>query len=996
MFFITAKVFSQDDDLLRFIENKGQFENNVLFKVQTNNSYIFFERNAVTFKIFNEEQYRKNHSHPHKTSDENGTISGHTIRYKFNNSGKNSLIIGEGKFIEKYNYFLGNDKRKWATDVNVFSQIIYKNIYDGIDLKFFSKHGKLKYEWIVNPKTDASKIEMEIEGCDSLKIIEKSLVIHTSIGNIYDKNLECWCTDFDAKNSLKCSYKLNNNILTYTIDKNVDDAHTLVIDPILIFSTYSGSKGDNFGFTATYDEKGNLYAGGITDNKHGEYPVSTGAFQTICKGGKAREPVNLSCDITISKYDSSGKNLLYATYIGGKDDDYPHSMVVNSDTELVVFGTTYSKDFPMNGNGFDTTHSNKNDTFFNTDIIVFKLSKNGNILQSSTYFGGFNNDGLTDKALKFNYADDFRGEVLTDKSDNVFIVSSTNSNDIPLMNAQKTKLEGPADGVCIKFSKDLKNLLWSTYFGGNGSDGIYSLEFDKNENIYIAGGTFSTNLVAHQTALDKTANGDIDGFLAMYNKSTFSLDKLTYYGTYKYDQIYFLEIDKYGNVYAAGQTEGEIIPSKGVYCNKTKTGQFILIADENLSLIKKQTVFGAREFTPEISPSAFLVDSCGSIYLSGWGSAIVRLGTTKGLPITSNALQTTTDNQDFYLAVFGKNLSSLLYATYFGGNQSGDHVDGGTSRFDKRGVIYQSVCSSCPSQGGATLNDFPTTPNAAFPKNISWRCSNAAFKIDFQINNLVKAEFLPDTIACGPAEIQFVNRSTGNGRYIWDFGDSKISSDINPLHTFEKPGIYTIQLIAIDSNTCNNTDTATKNLIVKKKSKADFEIKTFECTSKIEIINKSNSHKTSDWDFGDGNDFAGENPRFHEYKSPGTYKIQLITDKLELCPDSMLLNIEINGTPEDKIKLVNVFTPDGDGKNDCFHFGGGLNECSEIELTIFDRWGLKVFETKDFNECWNGKILNKGKQCPEGTYFYILKYKGKLPQMNKYTEGTVTLIRNGN
>lgn len=108
-------------------------------------------------------------------------------------------------------------------------------------------------------------------------------------------------------------------------------------------------------------------------------------------------------------------------------------------------------------------------------------------------------------------------------------------------------------------------MLWSTYFGGKGSDGIYSLEFDKNENIYVAGGTFSYNLPTTSGVFNKTNNGGIDGFMAVYNKKTFALNKATYFGTSAYDQIYFLEIDKLGNVYATGQTEGNITPSKGVY-----------------------------------------------------------------------------------------------------------------------------------------------------------------------------------------------------------------------------------------------------------------------------------------------------------------------------------------------------------------------------------------------------------------------------------------------
>jgi gliding motility-associated-like protein len=1315
---------AQDVDALQFIENKGQFDSKVLFRVQLNSGYVFLEQNAITFKIFDEKNYAEAHQHLHKDHQKTDEtiIYGHVFKYKFYKSRTNLTVRGQKPFFEKFNYFLGNDKSKWASNVLAFSEVIYTNVYDGINLKVYSLHGQIKYEWIVSPGADASQIELELVGLDSTAIKNNALLLHTSIGTFPDKNLEVWQSSGQLKKvyalGLKCNYVLKKNRISYQFPEGYNKDMELVIDPILVFSTYSGSRGDNFGYTATFDVRGDLYAGGITDNKHGEYPVTTGAFQTTCQGGKGREPVTLPCDITISKYDSSGKKLLYATYIGGSDDDYPHSMIVNSDTELVVFGTTYSKNFPMAANGYDTSHNSNTSTTKYTDIVVFKLSKNGDKLKGATFFGGSNHDGLTDSALKFNYADDFRGEVLTDKADNIFVVSSTNSSNIPLKNESKSALEGKADGLCLKFSKNLDQLLWSTYFGGNGSDGIYSLEFDKSENIYVAGGTQSSNLPVHSTALNKTLNGGTDGFMAIFIKSSLSLTNATYYGTSAYDQIYFLEIDKSGDVYGTGQTTGNITASANVYSNKPKTGQFILIADENLDKIKKQTVFGNRQNNPEISPSAFLVDSCGNIYLSGWGSYIKegRVGTTTGLPITSNALQKTTDGSDFYLAVFAKNLSRLLFASYYGGNQSDDHVDGGTSRFDKRGVIYQSVCSSCPNTGGPTLNDFPTTAGSAFPKNVSWRCSNAAFKIDFQINNIVKADFIPDPTLCGPALIQFTNQSTGNGTYHWDFGDGKTSTVVNPLHSYPNTGKYTIKLIAIDSNTCNISDTITKvgnvlqrptaafevknipctgkveitnksnnytglswdygnghkdsvvnplaytytpagrytirliadqqklcedtafvtvyirsdtfvmakfipdslicgsalvqftnlsngkgsfkwlfgdgntsnlknpqhtfaagkfttkliaidstkcnisdtvtrtitalvppvadfeinnipctkkvsvvnkskdyttanwdyddghtdstinppvyeytgpglyriklitdakkmctdtafvdvfirnSTLVKadfipdttlceaaevqftnlsigtakffwdfddgnsstddnpkhsftkdgsyqvkmiaidsttcnvadtamrtvnvvKRSLADFEIKTFECSSRIEITNKSKDFETADWDFGNGDTSELTNPPNYEYKAPGLYKITLISDAKKTCPDTTVLEVDIIGTPDDRIIPLNVFTPDGDGINDCFRFDGYLNDCSKFKLIIYNRWGQKMFETKDITECWNGNVNNGKKLCPEGTYLYICEYKGLSNQVLPRFEGTVTLIR---
>ena len=533
---------AQDNDALQFVENQGQFEKEVLFRVQLNTGYVFLERNAITFKVFNEMEYRKAHQHLHKdTLVKNPIIHGHVFKYKFYNCQNNIGVNGQKPFKEKFNYFLGNDKSKWASNVSVFSEVIYTNVYEGIDLKVYSKYGQIKYEWMVSPNADASQIDLELEGLDSVISKGNSLVLKTSIGTFIDKNLEAWQSSGELKKvyflGLKCNYVLNNNRISYQFPNGYNHALPLVIDPILIFSTYSGSRGDNFGYTATFDLRGNLYAGGITDNSHGEYPVTVGAFQTVCKGGQGFDPVNLPCDITISKYDSSGKILLYATYIGGVEDDYPHSMVVNSDTELVVFGTTYSQDFPMKSNGFDISHNSYSATNGFTDIVIFKLSKNGDQLKGSTFFGGNNHDGLTDAALRYNYADEFRGEVLIDKADNIYVVTGTNSNNIPLKNSSKSSLEGLADGLCLKFSKNLDQLLWSTYFGGNSSDGIYSLEFDKNENIYIAGGTLSSNLPTHVGAISKNNNGLRDGFMAVYNKTTFALQKATYYGTDKYHQI---------------------------------------------------------------------------------------------------------------------------------------------------------------------------------------------------------------------------------------------------------------------------------------------------------------------------------------------------------------------------------------------------------------------------------------------------------------------------
>ena len=124
---------------------------------------------------------------------------------------------------------------------------------------------------------------------------------------------------------------------------------------------------------------------------------------------------------------------------------------------------------------------------------------------------------------------------------------------------------------------------------------------------------------------------------------------------------------------------------------------------------------------------------CDKIYISGWGSNLGGSLSTLNLPFTYDAYQNTTDGNDFYLMVLDDFMDTLLYATYFGGTQSNEHVDGGTSRFDKKGVIYQSVCAGC---GGNS--DFPIEPSigAVSSTNNSFNCNNAVFK--FNVTSKIK------------------------------------------------------------------------------------------------------------------------------------------------------------------------------------------------------------------------------------------------------------------
>ena len=428
--------------------------------------------------------------------------------------------------------------------------------------------------------------------------------------------------------------------------------------------------------------------------------------------------------------------------------------------------------------------------------------------------------------LTKNYGDQFRGEVILDKYDNIYVASNTSSGDFPVLKGpQSTYGGGTNDGVAIAFNADLSNLLWSTYLGGNGMDALYSVKVDRGGNVIVAGGSNSPDFPVTPGTIktSKPSWGDIDGVVVKLNSGGDSIMASTFIGTYEYDQVYFTDLDSAGHVYLLGQTQGPFPVTPGVYSNPN-SGQFIQKLGQNLDTVYYSTVIGTGAGSPDFSPTAFLVNECENILLSGWGGVLNHPGfgyiggSTIGLPVTDNAFQKETDGTDFYLAVLLQDAKQLLYATYFGENGGrGEHVDGGTSRFDKRGIVYQSVCGGCGGSSG-----FPTWPPDVWSTtNKSSNCNNAAFKFD--LANLL-ARFDTDTEdftnrgireGCYPLTLVFLNESIGGEDFLWDFGQGTVTDkEDSILITYENPGIFPVVLTATDINTCVRVSKAHGNITV--------------------------------------------------------------------------------------------------------------------------------------------------------------------------------------
>jgi gliding motility-associated-like protein len=803
-------------DGIRFTENIGQWEQPFLFKANIGNGALFLEKTSFTYNFYNADNY---HFHNFKVSEPAEKLKSHAFRINFLGANTNTSIASKNTFPEYYNYFLGKNPKNWKSNVKAHQLVYYNNIYNNIDLTIYSLGNKLKYDVIVNPGGKVKDVQFMYEGHDKLSIDEKgNLHISTSVNEITEQKPYAYQLIDGNKIEIPCEFNLKGNTISFKILKSYQKKYPLIIDPVLIFASYSGSTSDNFGMTATYGYDGSLFAGGTAFNVG--YPTTLGAFDTSFNG----VPAGGITDVVITRYDSTGTNLIYSTYIGGTQAETVHSIIANSNNELYIYGATSSSDFPITAGAYDQTFNGgsflnfpNNGTTFNngTDIYVAKINPTGTNLLGCTYIGGSANDGVnhtvnqTYDTLMNNYGDQYRGEIMLDNANNCYITSSTKSADFPAINGFDNTLNGHQDGVIFKFNPNLTSLFWSTYIGGSNADAGFSIKVDSSNFVYVCGGTnsidFPTTIGSINTSYQ---GGKADGYIAKIDSNGSSILAATYMGTNSYDQCYFIDIDRFGTVYTIGQTEGAFPIINAPYSNPN-SGQFIQRINNNLSTIDYSTLFGNGNINAEFSPSAFLVDRCENVYVSGWGGNILNGTALTNMPTTANAPQPTSgDGFNFYLFVLERNAQSLLFGTYFGGNQSQEHVDGGTSRFDKEGIVYQSVCAGCWNN-----NDFPTTPGAWSNTNNSTGCNNGIFKFDFEI--IPKAEFTVDTFqGCAPLAITFTNTSNGGDTYLWDFGGGDTTSQIfNPVKNYTIPGVYNVTLIITDS-ICNTIDSAFQTITV--------------------------------------------------------------------------------------------------------------------------------------------------------------------------------------
>jgi gliding motility-associated-like protein len=836
---------------VHYVENKNQWPAGFHFGAEFSGTRVFLRDASVYFiqyrETFDDAKTSKklnldvNEAHVHG----NGELSLTTFELTFLNT-QRPAITASGQQKTLYNYYFGNDRTKWGQGAHAWGEVLYHEMYKGIDLKMYSENEQMKYDWIVSPCADPRLINFVYNGIEDIDLVNENLVITSKLGEVVETKPVAYQMVNGQRRLVPAAFDIDNGVVSFVFPQGYDPNYELVIDPLILFSSYSGSTLDNWGNSATPDSHGNLHSGGMVHGLPSQtgFPTTAGAWQQKHAGGE--------WDVGILKYDSLGANVLYVTYLGANGVETPQSLVVNQNDELLILGATSSTNFPGTApntfKGGTTVDPLSGVNYVGgTDLFIARLSEDGSQLLASTYLGGAANDGINfisgnmginngkvESPLARNYGDQLRGDILTDAEGFVYIATNTASPDFPVVNTdpEANFHGGSHDAVVAKLTPSL-DVIWTRLMGGSNTDVALSVKLSPTGNIFVGGGTASTNM-AGMNGLHPTAPGNTDGWIAELSPNGEQIINATYVGTSGYDQVYFIDIGTTGDVFAYGQTMGDYPIAKSasaenIYTN-TNGGQFLHRFTPDLKTAVFSTVFGKGNNRPDISPTAFLVSACDNIYMAGWGGSVnapIRFGvlrnyvggTTNGLQTTPDALQPVSlGGNDFYLMVLSGDASTLLYATFLGGAESPTHVDGGTSRFDKTGIVYHAVCAGC----GGRPTDFPSfNVPAERSQNRSQNCNNAAFKFDLsalraglKVNNVVVTGTVK---VCFPDPVIFQNTSVGGELFQWKFGDRTTDNrtdKVDIVHKYAKPGRYNVTLKAIDHSTCASEDSVSVTIEV--------------------------------------------------------------------------------------------------------------------------------------------------------------------------------------
>jgi hypothetical protein len=614
------------------------------------------------------------HQHRHFRLDEDQsemeqTRQGMALSLRFIESNPSANIKARKEQPGIINFFIGNDPAKWQTNLHSYAEIVYSELWAGIDMVFRNTGGVLKYEFIIRPGANLNNIHLTYDGADNLSLdADGNLLIHTPMGILTEQHPVSYQLDGEQQLPVTTEFALEHQpngalVFGFTAGADYDPRYPVVIDPGLVYSTYLGGSGFDIGNGIVVDTAGNAYVTGKTFSL--DFPTTPGAFQTSLQGiGNA----------FVTKLNPAGSALVYSTYLGGSDQDGGNGIAVDTSGNAYFTGSTLSTNFPTTLGAFQTSHKGVEDAF------VTKLNPAGNALIYSTYLGGS--------------AFDIGRGIAVDTSGNAYVIGLGHSSDFPITpDAFQTTFKGLIDAFVTKLNPAGSALVYSTYLGGSGQDLGNGIVIDTSGNAYITGSTDSTDFPTTLGAFQTSLKAFTDAFVTKLNSAGSALVYSTYLGGNSADNGNGIAIDTSGNSYVTGFTQSTDFPTTPSAFQTSLKGiidAFVTKLNPAGSALVYSTYLGGSN---QDNGLGIAVDTSGNAYVAG-------LTNSTDFPTTPGALQTTFKGiADAFVTRLNPAGSALVYSTYLG---SSEQDDGFGIAADTSGNAYVT---------GLTFStDFPTTP----------------------------------------------------------------------------------------------------------------------------------------------------------------------------------------------------------------------------------------------------------------------------------------------
>jgi hypothetical protein len=564
----------------------------------------------------------------------------------------------------KSHYFRGSDPQRWLTQIPHYGKVRYTAVYPAIDLVYYGHHQHLEYDFVVAPQADPTAIRLAFQGAERLSVdAAGNLILHTALGELIQHAPRAYQERDGARHTISARYVLIGEHQVSVQLAAYERAKPLIIDPVLVYSTFLGGSGWDVGRGLAVDLRGNVYVTGWTASH--DFPTEN-PLQPTLHGGS-----NAGTDAYVAKLDPTGSALLYATYLGGSDDDFGFGMAVDRWGNAYVTGGTNSSDFPT-VKAVQPTFGGAGDAF------VAKLDPTGSALLYATYLGGS--------------GDDFGYGIAVDTTQSVYVTGQTLSTDFPTAHPLQPAFGGGSqvgDAFVTKLDPTGSTLVYSTYLGGDNEDQGRSIAVDLSGHAYVTGTTQSTNFpLAHP--LQPTYGGVIDAFVAKLDPTGAALVYSTYLGGAQRDFGSGIAVDILGQAYVTGDTSSPDFPTVNPMQPALAGGSdaFVVKVDPSGSRLIYSTYLGGLD-----------LDDGFAIAVDAFQRATITGETFSTDFPTHNPVQPTFGGggSDGFVATFNRSGSQLVFATYLG-----------SSGFDFTVGVATDIVGHLYVTGDAGAADFPT------------------------------------------------------------------------------------------------------------------------------------------------------------------------------------------------------------------------------------------------------------------------------------------------